>query len=136
MFPNYYVAMVRSAELTGRLDDTLDQLANYLERDLEARRKVKSALTYPSVILGMAVISIFVLAVWVMPKFKDLFSSLDAKLPLVTRILLSFSGFMSDYYLFVMLGMVALAGLGYLVYGGDRGKVKSHTFTLPIRAPI
>lgn len=134
VFPNYYVAMVRSAELTGRLDDTLDQLANYLERDLEARRKVKSALTYPSVILGMAVISIFVLAVWVMPKFKDLFSSLDAKLPLVTRILLSFSGFMSDYYLFVMLGMVALAGLGYLVYGGDRGKVRRDPLMLRIPA--
>src|SRR5688572_17226599 len=44
VFPSYYVSMVRSAELTGRLDDTMDQLSGYLERDLEAKRKVRTAL--------------------------------------------------------------------------------------------
>ena len=54
-FPTYYVGILRSAELTGNLDSVLDQLADYIERDLEARRAVKSALTYPLVICVMAV---------------------------------------------------------------------------------
>ena len=51
LFPQFYIDMIRAAELTGRLDDVLDELSRYIERDLEARSKVKSALTYPAVIL-------------------------------------------------------------------------------------
>lgn len=134
VFPNYYVAMVRSAELTGRLDDTLDQLALYLERDLEARRKVKSALTYPSVIVVMAVVAVFVLAIWVMPKFKDLFSSLDADLPLVTRMLLGFSGFMSSYWWLVLAGLAGLLGVAYFLVGGARGKSRRDRLMLRLPA--
>src|SRR5687768_750197 len=49
-FPDFYVSLLRSAELTGRLDDVLDQLAEYIERDLDARSKVTSAMTYPAVV--------------------------------------------------------------------------------------
>jgi type IV pilus assembly protein PilC len=124
VFPNYYVAMVHSAELTGRLDDTLEQLAGYLERDLESRRKVKSAMTYPAVILVLAIIAVFVLSIYVLPKFKDLFGELGATLPLSTRMLLSFSTFMGDYWWAVLLGLFALAALGFAVYGGAWGKAR------------
>ncbi len=83
-FPNYYVGVLGSAELTGSLDIVLDQLSDYMERDLAARSELTSALIYPIIVLGMAVIVIVVLAVVVLPKFKTFFGQLHAKLPLPT----------------------------------------------------
>lgn len=98
VFPAYYISMLRSAELTGRLDDTLDQLAVYLERDMEARRRIKSALTYPLVVMVMAVVTVVILAAFVMPKFEDFFADLGAELPLITRMLLAVTHFVSTWW--------------------------------------
>ena len=61
VFPTYYIGILRSAEITGQLDVVLDQLSLYLERDLESRQKVKSALTYPAIILVMAIVTVVIL---------------------------------------------------------------------------
>lgn len=89
VFPEYYLSMLRSAELTGRLDETLDRLSTYLERDIEAKRRITSALTYPIIVGIMSVVTVVVLATFVLPRFKTFFTSLDAKLPLATRMLLA-----------------------------------------------
>src|SRR6185437_1459081 len=67
IFPDFYRGILRSAELTGQLDTVLDQLATYLERDLDARRKVKAAMIYPAIIAGMSVVTVVVLATFVLP---------------------------------------------------------------------
>ncbi|MDO8364221.1 MAG: type II secretion system F family protein [Actinomycetota bacterium] len=87
-FPTYYIGILGSAELTGKLDDTLENLATYLERELETRSKVISALSYPGVVMVLAVFTVAVLAGYVLPKFKPLFEELDADLPFATRALL------------------------------------------------
>ncbi|MGN6782564.1 MAG: type II secretion system F family protein, partial [Marmoricola sp.] len=107
VFPEFYRGIVRSAELTGELDTVLAQLAVYLERDLEARRKIKSATMYPSVVAAMSVVTVLVHAVYVLPKFKDFFASLDAKLPLPTRMLLAFTDFLGHWW-WALLGGAAL----------------------------
>ncbi|MCX6395015.1 MAG: type II secretion system F family protein [Propionibacteriales bacterium] len=109
-FPDFYRGIVRSAELTGELDVVLAQLALYLERDLEARRKIKSATIYPAVIAVMSVVTVGVLAVYVLPKFKDFFDSLDAELPLPTRMLLGATDFLGAYW-WALLGGAALLAL-------------------------
>lgn len=113
-FPAFYRGIVASAELTGQLDEVLAQLASYLERDLEARRKIKSALTYPTVIAGMSVVTVVVLAVYVLPKFKDFFTDLGAELPLPTRMLLAFTDFMGDWWWAIAggIGLIGLVGWG------------------------
>ena len=63
VFPPYYIGILRSAELTGQLDTVLEQLSSYIERDLEARQKIKSALTYPIVIMVMSIVTVVVLVV-------------------------------------------------------------------------
>lgn len=108
-FPPYYIGILRSAELTGHLDDVLLQLSGYIERDVEARRKVVSALTYPAVIAALSVVVVIVLTVYVMPKFRVFFASLHAKLPAPTRALLAISGVLTDYWYFFVGG--ALFGL-------------------------
>jgi type IV pilus assembly protein PilC len=122
VFPDYYRGIMRSAELTGRLDVVLEQLARYLERDLEARRKISSALIYPLVIAAMSLVTVVVMAVFVLPKFKVFFDDLDAELPLATRILLGFTNFFSEYWWAVLSGAVLLALLGFLITRSEGGR--------------
>jgi type IV pilus assembly protein PilC len=121
-FPNYYLGILRSAELTGRLDTVLVQLSDYIERDLEARRKVTSALTYPAVIAALSVVVVIVLVSFVLPRFRDFFEGLGSELPLPTRILLSVSGFLTDNWLLIVGGLVSLVVLLLVVLRTDRGR--------------
>ena len=116
VFPDYYRGIVRSAELTGELDTVLARLAFYLERDLEARRKIKAALLYPAIIAAMSVVTIVVLAVYVLPRFKTFFEGLNAKLPLPTRMLLAITDFLTNWWWALAAGIafVVLAVFGAL----------------------
>jgi type IV pilus assembly protein PilC len=110
VFPDFYRGIVRSAELTGELDTVLARLSKYIERDLEARRKIKSALMYPLVVAAMSVVTVLVLAIYVLPKFEEFFADLDAELPLPTRMLLGFTDFLGAWWWAVVggLGLVVL----------------------------
>lgn len=122
-FPEWYRGILRGAELTGRLDDVLDQLSAYIERDVEARKKIKSAMTYPAIVAVMALGTIVILSVWVLPQFETFFSDLNIELPLATRIMLGVSRFMASYW-WLVLGVLLLLGLGgwagTLTSGGKR----------------
>jgi len=109
IFPEYYRGILRSAELTGQLDTVLDQLAKYLERDLEARRKIKAAMIYPAMIMGMSLVTVVVLATFVLPRFKVFFASLHATLPLPTRMLLAMTDFFTQWWWAVLAGLVTAA---------------------------
>ena len=107
-FPPFYLGILRSAELTGNLDTVLDQLAEYIDRDIEARRKITSALIYPAIVLVLAIVAVVVITAFVLPRFKTFFSSLNAKLPLPTRMLLAVSNFFTHQWYVP----TAVAGLG------------------------
>jgi len=110
-FPNFYVGILESAELTGNLDTVLNQLADYIDRDSKARGKVTAALIYPSVVACMSVVTVLVLAVFVMPRFEVFFKSLNAKLPLMTRLLLSATSFIGkDWYFELALVVIIVGG--------------------------
>jgi len=132
VFPSYYIGILRSAELTGNLDVVLDQLSGYIERDLTAKRAVKSALTYPLVILGMATLTVVVLVAYVLPKFEDFFKSFDAKLPLPTRMLLSFSRFLSTWWFVIVLIIVAVAIFLLLALRTETGKLRRDRMLLKV----
>jgi len=134
VFPGYYIAVCRAAELTGQLDDALDELSEYLERDAETRREVKSALTYPTIVFFLAIAAMIVMAVYVLPKFRDLYSSLDAKLPLPTRMLLGFTNFMANWWWLVALLAIVAVLVAFAVLGGDRGKDRRDRVVLRLPA--
>jgi type IV pilus assembly protein PilC len=108
-FPSFYVGILQSAELTGNLDTVLNQLADYIERDVEARSTLTSALIYPAVVFCMSIGVVIVLATFVMPRFVVFFHSLNAKLPLPTRLLLGASSFFSHYWYALLGGAILLA---------------------------
>lgn len=134
VFPAYYRAMLASAEYTGELDVVLSQLANYMERDLAARRQLKSALTYPIFVLVLAIAAVIVMSLFVLPKFVNLYRNLGAKLPWPTRLLIGFTDFMRADWMFVILGMIALFAGSAAMIGGARGKGRRDSLTM--RLPI
>ncbi len=114
-FPNYYIGILQSAELTGNLDSVLNQLADYMERDIDARSKFTGALIYPGVVMAMSLVVVLVLSVFVLPKFQVFFTSLHAKLPLPTRMMLGMSGFVSTYWWALLLAAAGVAvGVVYM----------------------
>ena len=114
VFPDFYRGILRSAELTGQLDTVLDQLSKYIERDLEAARRVKQASIYPAVIVAMSIGTIAVLSGFVLPRFKTFFQSLDAKLPLPTRMLLAVTDFLSHWWWALIAG-IAIVAVAFIV---------------------
>lgn len=106
VFPAYYIAILGAAERTGDLTGTFETLALYLERDLAASRAVKSAMYYPAVLFLLGITAIIVLSTVVLPKFKTFFSSLDTALPPATAALLNLTGFVGDYWVEIIIGLV------------------------------
>jgi type IV pilus assembly protein PilC len=132
VFPLFYRGIVRSAEMTGELDNALQRLALYLERDLEARRKIKAASIYPSIVAGMSVVTVVILAAYVLPKFKDFFASLDAKLPLPTRMLLGLTDFLMAWWPVLVGGLVGVALLGFVAFRFERCRYARDGFLLKV----
>jgi len=121
-FPPVYLGMLESAELTGNLDKVLDQLSDYLDRELEARRKVMSALMYPAIVAAMSVGTVAILSIFVLPRFRSFFESLNAKLPLPTRMMLAMSGFISDFWFIIPILLLTVAVLAILSVRTEKGR--------------
>jgi len=134
VFPDYYRGILRSAELTGQLDTVLDQLAAYLERDLDAHQKVKAALIYPAVIAGMSLLTVVVLSTFVLPRFKVFFEGLNAELPLPTRMLLAMTDLLMQWWWAMLGGGVLLAVVGYLILRTEVGRHRRDRILL--RLPV
>ena len=123
VFPDFYLGILRSAELTGNLDVVLEQLSEYIERDLEARQKVVGALIYPGVIMAVSVITVIVLVSYVLPKFEEFFASLNADLPLPTRILMNIGAFFGTWWWLVIIGLIAFVTAVVMFLKTERGRV-------------
>lgn len=133
-FRRFAVEMLRSAEMTGRLDEVLDRLAGYLERDLEVRRRIRSALTYPSVVAVMAVVTVIILTGYVLPRFEVFFSQLGARLPLVTRVLLAGTRFFGANLVWIVGGLLSAVLLAVGIGRTARGRMARDSALLRLPA--
>lgn len=89
VFSSLFINMVKAGEMGGVLDEVLDRIATFMEKDITLRKKVKGALTYPVMILAMAVIIVGLLVTFVLPTFVEMFDGMNVELPLPTQILLA-----------------------------------------------
>jgi type IV pilus assembly protein PilC len=133
-FPSFYVGILESAELTGNLDNVLNQLADYIDRDVKARGKVTAALIYPAVVAAMSVVTVLVLAIFVMPRFEVFFASLNAKLPLVTRMLLNTTSFMGKWWYAILAVVIVVVGglMAMQRSTGGRARLDAFKLKLPV----
>ena len=131
-FPPFFVGILASAELTGALDVVLNQLAEYLQRDADAKSRITSALIYPLIVMGMSIVTVAVLATFVLPRFKTFFATLNAKLPLPTRMLLAATNFMTKYYLEIILSIIAVIVIGLVTWRSERGRARLDAIILKL----
>ena len=134
VFSSLYANMVEAGEAGGILDTILNRLAQYMEKAMALKKKVKSAMIYPSTIVTVAVVVVIFLLVFVIPTFKAMFEGFGAALPLPTQIVLELSRLVQAYFL-VGLGVVVAAVLGIRWwYGTPSGKINIDRFLL--RLPV
>ncbi|HEX2196938.1 MAG TPA: type II secretion system F family protein [Actinomycetota bacterium] len=124
VFSNLYVAMVRAGETGGQLDTVLSRVADNFEADYKLRQKVKSAMTYPVVVAGIAVILLTVMLLFIVPTFAGMFTSLGGELPLPTKILMT----LSEQARFLVPLAIVLAIVGRIAY--KKGRAASSDFKL------
>ena len=134
IFSELYVSMVEAAESSGNLPEILERLSVYLEKSSALRRKIISSLTYPAVVILMAIGITGFLILKVIPTFKGIFATLGGKLPLPTQILVGFSDIMRKQFLLLVVVFV-IAVVAFKKYvSTPRGKMNYHKFL--IRLPI
>ena len=134
VFSNLFVNMVKAGETSGSLDEILERVAVYLEKSNSLQRKVKSALVYPAVVSGMAVIITALLMIKVIPVFEDIYSGFDATLPTATAILIKISDIMRKYFLLVVIaiGVIYFAALRFSKTEKGRIFIDKNVLRLPI----
>jgi type IV pilus assembly protein PilC len=114
VFSTLYTSMVKAGEMGGVLDEVLERLANFMEKDFSLKKKVKSALTYPVVILVMAIGIVFFLVTYILPTFVSLFEGMNLALPLPTRILIGVTKAARNP-LYIIPGLIMLGVGGFLI---------------------
>jgi type IV pilus assembly protein PilC len=102
VFPKLYVAMVRAGETAGMLDQVLLRVADTMEADVALRRKIKSAMTYPVVVLIMAVVLCGAMLIFIVPTFVGMFETLGGELPLPTKIMLALSNALRGFWYIIL----------------------------------
>lgn len=122
VFDRLYVAIVRAGEVSGALPMVLDTLTVYLEKVAQLRRKVLGAIAYPSVILTVSVLVVFIMVVKIVPIFEGVYARANAPLPAPTRALIAVSTAVRDYTLLVVLAVVAAVVLGFGWIQTDTGR--------------
>lgn len=98
IFPPLFVSLIHVGENTGKLDDAFMKLASYFDREQETRKRIKTALRYPSFVLGAIVIAMVILNIFVVPTFANMFTKLGADLPIATKVLIASSDFFLAYW--------------------------------------
>ena len=111
LFPTLLVQMIRSGEVSGNLQEVLDRMATYYEKQQVLREKISTALTYPLVVSIFAILITIFLLLFIVPIFGDMYASMGEELPLITKIVLGLSSFIQNYWWVFLL--VAL----FLVWG-------------------
>jgi type II secretory pathway component PulF len=108
-FSNIYIQLVKAGEATGKLETILERLTDYLERQNEIEKKVSGALFYPMVQIGVIVLVVIAIMTFVIPNLQSMLKSTGQELPLATTILLTGSYVFLNYYMYILVVIIALA---------------------------
>jgi type IV pilus assembly protein PilC len=123
IFNNLYVAMVKSGEASGGLEDVLERLAVMLEREVSLRHRIRSAMTYPLVVLSFVTLILAAMLLFIVPQFKDIYASLGGELPAPTKMLIAVSEALRHQFLIVIVVFAATFWLLRRYFKTESGKV-------------
>lgn len=134
IFPSIMINMIEAGEVGGVLDDVLNRLATHFEKEHKLNEKVKSAMTYPAVVMSMAFLAVTFIVTFVLPTFMQMFVGMKMELPLPTRILLGLSTFLRENALLLLIAIACMT-LGIAV-ASRKPKVKKTIDRIILSLPI
>ncbi|WP_100643536.1 type II secretion system F family protein [Alteromonas facilis] len=134
VFPQLFVSVVHVGENTGQLDAAFLQLAEYLEREQETRKQIKSATRYPMFVVIALILALVIMNIWVIPIFAGMFSKFNAELPLMTRFLMGMSDFfLTKWHYMLLTSLAIIVGVNqYIKTEAGRLKWDSLKLRLPV----
>ncbi len=131
-FNELYVNLVAAGEVGGILDTILNRLAAYIEKALKLKKQVKSAMTYPTTIVGIALVVIAVILIFVIPAFEKMFKDFGGALPVPTQIVINLSNFIQNYFLLIA-GLIVVFIFGAKkIYKTEKGREKIDLWALKL----
>jgi type IV pilus assembly protein PilC len=138
IFSDLFVNMVKAGEASGMLNEILDRLATFMEKQAALNRKIISSLVYPAVVISMAIIITAVLLIKVVPTFKGIFDSLGGTLPLPTQVLIFVSDLLRKYFLFLVILLVIAGYIFKRLLKTEKGRYRFDKFSLkvPVFGPL
>lgn len=138
VFSPTYIALAKSGEVGGVMDEVLARLADTLEKQQEFKGKVTGALIYPAIIIVGMIIVAFIMMIFVIPRLTTLYQDFNATLPLPTQILISISDFVLHFWpLLLILAFGAISGFrAYRNTEAGRRKIDELIFKVPIIGPL
>ncbi|WP_020676442.1 type II secretion system F family protein [Geopsychrobacter electrodiphilus] len=122
IFNELYVNLVAAGEVGGILDTILNRLAEYIEKALKLKKQVKSAMTYPTTIIGIALVVISVILIFVIPAFEKMFADFGGSLPMPTQIVINLSNFIQNYIIVIIAGIFAIIVGTKKIYATNKGR--------------
>jgi len=138
VFDELFVNLVAAGESGGILDVVLNRLSNYMEKAMKLKSRVKSAMTYPAIVLVVAVAVVALLLVYVIPVFKKLFENMGGQLPGPTQFLINVSEFTQSYFLFMIGFLAVFVYLFRRYYRTEKGRrtVDALVLKAPVFGPL
>ena len=134
VFPNLLIQMIQSAEVSGRLEEVLEQMANYYEKQYRNKQKVTTAMTYPIVVGVLALVITAFLLIFIVPIFGEMFASFGSELPAITQMVLGLSQWLQKYWVLILAFLLATIFL--LRYLSQRDKMAYSFDYLQLKIPI
>lgn len=134
VFDNLFSNMIEAGETGGILDTILGRLAVFKEKSMALQKKIKGAMTYPTICLAISFLILGVILIFVIPVFEEMFSSMGAALPIPTQIVVQMSNFMKSNFLYIIMGIFAIIFIIKKIYHTEKGRYKIDAMLL--RAPI
>ena len=132
VFTRLTISVVVVGENTGKLDDVFLQLALYFEREQETRKRIKAALRYPTFVLIALAIAMFILNLFVVPVFTQMFERFDTELPIMTRVLIGTSNFFVNYWWLILIVLIATIISAKQYVNSTNGRLKWDKFKLKL----
>ena len=124
VFDSLYANMIEAGELGGILDTILSRLAAFKEKSMALQKKIKGAMTYPAICLGISFVILVVILVFVVPVFDKMFKDFGSTLPVPTQIVIDMSNFFKSNIIFLIIGAFVLSWIVKKIYNTDKGRLK------------
>ncbi|WP_028584274.1 type II secretion system F family protein [Desulfogranum mediterraneum] len=130
VFDNLYSNMIEAGELGGILDTILSRLAVFKEKSMALQKKIKGAMTYPAICLGISIIILVVILVFVVPVFDRMFQDFGSALPAPTQLVVDMSNFFKGNFIYLIIVAFVLSWIVKRIYGTEKGRLRIDSLLL------